>query len=315
MLAVIFTLFFGCPAEAMTWQLRLGTGPSGTFSHFAGQQLCRIINASQEEIHCSPVETPDELHNLTNLRSGFLDIGLVDSRTVHQALHQTGEFQYLDISYQALRLVLPLNDVPVALVVRQDSGITKLDELTDKRINAGMPGSREHRTMELIMEAKGWSKTGFRLFEGLSSTQSQDTMALCHGSIQAMLHIGVHPDRKLDHLFSICQATLAPMQDRDITALVNTHPGYSLTTIPAGSYESIPGPIGTFGTTTLLMTSRDLGQDLVFSLLQVLARNLDDLAKAHPALDGLSAKPQEPMDPKLQLHPGAAAYFQAVEKE
>ena len=308
-LTSLFLLLGWGPCRAEALEIRLGTGQVGTFSHFTGQQLCRVINADQAKLACTPAPTPDDLDNLTNLRSGSLDIGLVSSRTLHDALHQAGDFRYLDISYQNLRLILPVNSVPVSLVVRRDAGISSLDQLAGKRINAGVPGTVEHEVMKMIMEAKGWAKNDFSLFENLSSTQAQNTMALCHGTIQAMLHIGVHPDRKLDHLLTSCQATLAPMQDRQMTDLIHSHPAYFQVTIPSDTYADVPGPISTFGTKTLLVAPSDLDKDLVTALIQAIERNLEHLSGTHPALSDLTVEPAEIKDAKLHMHPGAAAYF------
>ena len=305
----LFLLLGWRPCRAEALEIRLGTGQVGTFSHFTAQQLCRVINADQAGLTCTPVPTPDDLDNLTNLRSGSLDIGLVSSRTLHDALHQADDFRYLDISYQNLRLILPMNSVPVSLVVRRDARISSLDQLAGKRINAGVPGTMEHEVMKMIMEAKGWSKSDFSLLEGLSSTQAQNTMALCHGTIQAMLHIGVHPDRKLEYLFTSCQATLAPMQDRQMTELIHSHPAYFQVTIPTDTYAQVPGPISTFGTKTLLVAPSDLDKDIVTALIQAIDRNLEQLSGTHPALSDLTVESPEIKDSKLHMHPGAAAYF------
>ncbi len=294
------------PCRTGAFEIRLATGQSGTFSHFTGQQLCRIINTSQNELQCTTVPNADELHNLTNLRSGSLDIGLVDSRTLYDALHQAGSFAYLDISYQTLRLIMPVNNVPVALVVRSDARIDSLDALQGKRVNAGMPGSVEHRVMELIMEAKEWTKKDFSLFEELSSSQSENTMALCHGTIQAMLHIGVHPDPRLERLFNICKARLTPMEDPGIARLVESHPAYFQVSIPAAAYESMHQPVTTFGTRTLLVAPEGLDEDIVRSLVRIIDRNLESLTGIHPGLTALRAPSSDPADPKLRLHPGAA---------
>ena len=82
----------------------------------------------------------------------------------------------------------------IELVARKDAGITALGDLKGKRINAGGPRSLQHLAMATIIKSKNWSKYDFSLVGELPPSQSQDTMAFCHGTMQAMVHIGMHPD-------------------------------------------------------------------------------------------------------------------------
>ena len=117
------------PFSANAFDILLGTGETGTFSHFTGRTICRIINGHADDINCKTVPASGNVHNLTNLREGSLDIGLIDSRMLHDAMNKTGYFEFLDISYDNLRVLVPLYDVPVTLVVRSDDGINSLEEL------------------------------------------------------------------------------------------------------------------------------------------------------------------------------------------
>ncbi|MCP3893577.1 MAG: hypothetical protein GY706_02975, partial [Bacteroides sp.] len=71
---------------------------------------CKTVPAPDD------VDAPDDVHNLTNLRGGSLDIGLIDSRMLHDAINKPGDFEFLDISYENLRVLVPLYYTPVTLV-------------------------------------------------------------------------------------------------------------------------------------------------------------------------------------------------------
>ena len=142
------------PFPANAFDILLGTGETGTFSHHAGRTICRIINRHADDINCKTVPASGDVHNLTNLRGGSLDIGLIDSRMLHDAMNKTGYFEFLDISYDNLRVLVPLYEVPVALVVRSNAKIASLEALKGKRINAGAPRSPQHLAVNTIMKAK-----------------------------------------------------------------------------------------------------------------------------------------------------------------
>ncbi|MCP4624298.1 MAG: TAXI family TRAP transporter solute-binding subunit [bacterium] len=297
------------PFSANALDIHLGTGAPGTFSHFTGRMLCRVINSHTNDINCQTVPASDDVHNLTNLRGGSLDIGLVDSRMLFDAINKTGHFEFLDISYENLRILAPLYDIPITLVVRSDAGITSLKDLKGKRINAGNSRSLQYLAVDTIMKAKNWSKKDFSLFGELPPSQSQDTMAFCHGTMQAMVHIGVHPDSSLQQLFRLCKADLVNMDDSDIRKLVNTQPAFWKIDIPANTYSSHPEEVITFGTRAILVASEDLDDKTVYRIIEAIDANQKRLSRAHPALSLFSVDAAQKSIAGIQLHTGAAKYF------
>jgi len=300
---------FVFPFSAHAFDVLLGTGAPGTFSHFSGRILCRVINSHTSDINCQTVPTSDDVHNLTNLRGGSLDIGLVDSRMLLDAMNKTGHFEFLDISYENLRALAPLYDIPITLVVRDDAGITSLKDLKGKRINAGNSRSLQYLAVNTIMKAKNWSKKDFSLFGELPPSQSQDTMAFCYGEMQAMVHIGVHPDSSLQQLFKLCEANLVNMDDSDIEKLINDHPAFWKINIAADTYPSHPDAVTTFGTRAMLVASEDLDEETVYKIIDAIDSNQKRLSSAHPALSLFSGDTAEKSATGIQLHPGAVKYF------
>ena len=249
------------PVSAYAEDVLLGTAKEGTFSHFVGRTLCRIIEKNAGELNCKVLPAPDDIHNLTNLQQGALDMALADSHLLADAVNQTGRFTFMDIRYDNLNMLLPLYDLPVVLVSRADAEITALDQLKGKRINAGAWGSREHQTLNWIMAAKGWTEADFELVEALPESLSQDSMAFCHGSIQAMLNIGVHPDSKMERLLQLCDAVPVNMDDNEIAKMVDGQPALLRIRIPAQIYPALATPVDTFGTTVSLIASGSLDEE------------------------------------------------------
>ncbi len=297
------------PFSANAFDILLGTGETETFSHFAGRMLCRVINRHSDGLNCKTVPAPGDVHNLTNLQGGSLDIGLIDSRMLHDAMNKTGYFEFLDISYDNLRALVPLYDDPITLVVRSDAKIASLEALKGKRINAGAPRSLQNLAVATIMKAKNWSKADFSLVQELPASQSQDTMAFCYGTVQAMVHIGVHPDPSLQQLLKRCKAGLADMDDNDIEKLVNDHPAFSKINIAANTYPSYPNGVTTFGTRMTLVAPVDLDEQTVYKIMDAIDSNRKRLQSAHPALSSFTVQSAGKNDTGIQPHPGAAKYF------
>lgn len=304
--------FLLSPVLVHAFDIRLGTGAPGSFSYFSGRVLCRMINSQVADLNCQQVAATEkgDIYNLTNLHDGSLDIILVDSRPLFDAINKTGSFEFLDIDYNNLRALAPLYDTPVSLIVRNDAGITSLADLKGKRVNAGAPGSIQYLAMNRILKAKKWSKDDFSLLGNLSPSQSNDDRkSFCYGTMQAMVYIGIHPDFSLRRLLKTCNGSLLNMDDGDIEGLVSSDPALWKTEIPAGMYPSNPGKIVTFGTRTMLVVSQDLDQETAYKIIEIIDKNKGYLEDIHQSLGLFSTEVARKNPDGLQLHSGAARYL------
>jgi TRAP transporter TAXI family solute receptor len=228
---------------------------------------------------------------------------------LHDAMNKSGYFKFLDISYDNLHGLIPIYKTPVTLVVRNDAAIDSLKNLKGKRLNAGSPRSVQHLAVDTILKAKNWTENDFSLMGELPTSLSQVTMAFCNGTIQAMVHIGVHPDSSLQQLFKLCKAELTAMFDGDIEKFVNEHPAYSKIIIPASTYPSYPKEVTTFGTTAILVASKDLDEETVYKIVEIIDGNRKRLKNAHSTLSPLSVEAEQKDILGIKIHPGAIKYF------
>ena len=297
------------PPSSLAFDIRIGTEESGSFSHFSGRTICRIIEKQLDELQCTVVPADGHVHNLTNLQGGSLDLCIVDARMLDDAVAGKGLFEFFDISYDNLREMVSLYDLPVSVVVRSTADVKSLDDLKGKRINAGAPRSQQHLAVETIMNVKNWSVGDFSLFEELPSSLSQDTMAFCHGSVQAMINIAVHPDPELQQLFKLCKAQLLSLNQSEIDAIRGNHPAFIQIDIAPNTYSATPQTIQTFGTTMKLVTSDSLDDETVYQIISALDQGQQSLKSAHPALDLRLPDAAAQQTGGIQIHPGAIKYF------
>jgi TRAP transporter TAXI family solute receptor len=134
-------------------------------------------------------------------------------------------------------------------------------------------------------------------------------MAFCHGNIDAMVHIGVHPDSALQQLMDLCAAVPVDMADDDISRMIGENPAISPINIPAATYPGLEKPVASFGTTILLVASGSLDDDTTLAVMAILSEHQTALQNIHPALGQFSVKAPDGPDIGIALHPGAAAYF------
>jgi TRAP transporter TAXI family solute receptor len=294
---------------AYALDLVIGTGASGTFSHFAGRTICRILSRHADGLTCQTATAPDDLQNLTNLQGGSLDLCLVDAGQLYDAVRKAGTYRFLDIGFESLRIIAPVYDRAVTLVVRKDARIASLNELPGKRINIGAPNTPSRAAVDAVWKSKGWTASDFSLVQELPGSQSQDTMAFCHGTIQAMIHVGVHPDAGLRQLFALCDSKVVDMNDEDIVRLAGDHPAFTTIRVPEGTYPEHPAGFDTFGTTVMLVVSADLDEQTVHDISQALHAQQKRLEGAHPAFSAFSLQTNDRLlRIGIEPHPGVVVF-------
>jgi TRAP transporter TAXI family solute receptor len=99
------------------------------------------------------------------------------------------------------------------------------------------------------------------------------------------------------------------MDDSDIQRLVDDHPAFWKTGIPAKAYASQPKETITFATRGILVASADLDEETVYELIGAIHDNQKKMTRAHPALSSFTVTREHENDLGIKLHPGAAKYF------
>ena len=284
------------------FELLVGAGMPGTFSQFTARALCRIVERQNEDLDCNPISSEDELDILTNVQGGSLDLALVDSQLLSESLSGKGSFKFLDISYEQLRIIAPLYNIPVVFIVRPDAGIDSYQKLPGKRINVGAPGSQVKYLFKTFMNAQGWSEDDFTLITELSSSMYQDKIAFNQGAIQAMVYRGVHPDPAIGQLLNQGQAKLIGLNGDGVNKVIALYPGVSLQTLKETGYKSLSGSLETFGTTMVLVTSADMDDETARLVTEALYENKGFFQAAHPSLSTFTVNSKPDLYGGLKVH-------------
>lgn len=297
-------------SPAGSFELLLGTDDATSFSHFAGKRLCHSLSRYAEGISCKTVSMENSTDVLTNIQSGSFDLALVNSKIIYDAFNKTGLFQFTDIQYDDLRLLLPLYREPISLLVRDDVKLGGLSDLKGKRINAGPPSSMQHFIFEEIMKAMGWTRESFSLYQNLSSVHSQDYLAFNNGSVQAMIHIGMHPDWKLRKQIIQSGSRLVAVDDPAIVDLSESKSGFCLCIIEGGTYPGYKSDLKTLAVETLLITSADADNGTVEKVLEGIYAAKEHLQYTHPSFLNKKVDIETLNNSYLHPHPAATLFFQ-----
>jgi len=290
--------------------ITIGTGGVTGVYYPTGGAICRLVNLQRQEhgIRCSVESTGGSVYNVNTIRAGELDMGVVQSDVQYKALKGEGEEFEGQGPFEDLRAVFSVHAEPFTVVARADSGIETFDDLEGKRVNIGNPGSGQRSTMEVLMEAKGWTMDDFALASELKS--AEQAQALCDNKIDAMVFTVGHPSGSIQEATTTCDTKLIPVSGSEVDQLVEQNPFYAKATIPGGMYRGTDEDVETFGVKATFVSSAAVPDEVVYEVTEAVFENFEDFKKLHPAFETLQKEDMVTQALSAPLHPGAEKYYQ-----
>jgi TRAP transporter TAXI family solute receptor len=288
--------------------ITIGTGGVTGVYYPTGGAICRLVNKGRKEhgIRCSVESTGGSVYNINTIREGELEFGVAQSDWQHHAFNGTSKFEDAG-AFEGLRAVFSVHPEPFTVLARADAGITSFDDLKGKRVNIGNPGSGQRGTMEVVMAAKGWTKDDFALATELKGTEQ--SAALCDNQIDAMVYTVGHPSGSIQEATTACDSVLVTVDGDAVTGLVAENAFYRTATIPGGMYRGNDSDVATFGVGATFVSSTDVSEEAVYTIVKSVMENLEDFKKLHPAFANLDPKEMATAGLSAPLHPGAAKYY------
>ncbi|OXT02808.1 C4-dicarboxylate ABC transporter substrate-binding protein [Notoacmeibacter marinus] len=296
------------PAAYAEEFITIGTGGVTGVYYPTGGAICRLVNKGRRDhgVRCSVESTGGSVYNINTIREGELEFGVAQSDWQYHAYNGTSRFEE-EGPFEGLRAVFSVHPEPFTVVARADSGIKTVEDLKGKRVNIGNPGSGQRGTMEVLMEALGWSTGDFALATELKA--AEQSAALCDNQIDAMVYTVGHPSGSIQEATTACDSVLVEISGDVVDGLVSENSFYRTATIPGGMYRGNDEDTQTFGVGATFVTSADVSDDVVYALVSSVFENFEDFKGLHPAFANL--KPEEMVTAGLSapLHPGAERYY------
>lgn len=288
--------------------ITIGTGGVTGVYYPTGGAICRLINKDRAEhgIRCSVESTGGSVYNLNTIRSGELDFGVAQSDWQFHAYNGTDTFADQGANPD-LRSVFSLHAEPFTVVARADSGVKNFNDLKGKRVNIGNPGSGQRGTIEVVMDAKGWTRSDFSLAAELKA--SKQASALCDNKIDAMVYVVGHPSGAIKEATTSCDSVIVEVKDESIDKLIADNSYYRQATIPGGMYRGNPDDVLTFGVGATIVSSAKVPDDVVYHVVKAVFENFDTFRQLHPAFANLKKEEMVRDALTAPLHPGAEKYY------
>jgi len=288
--------------------ISIGTGGVTGVYYPTGGAICRLVNKNRAEhkIRCSVESTGGSVYNINTIRQGELEFGVAQSDWQYHAYNGTSKFEEQG-AFTDLRAVFSVHPEPFTVVARADSGITNFEDLKGKRVNIGNPGSGQRGTMEVLMNALGWTTADFALASELKA--AEQSQALCDNKIDAMIYTVGHPSGSISEATTSCDSVLVNVTGEAVDKLIAENSFYRTATIPGGMYRGNDADVTTFGVGATFVSSAAVADDIVYEVVKAVFDDIDGFRKLHPAFANLDPKQMAKDGLSAPIHDGAAKYY------
>ena len=314
-LAFVFVvvLALSCFSGAMAREFAIiGTGGVTGVYYVVGGAIGRIVGQAEENtinLIVSTQSTGGSVYNVNAIMSGDLQFGVVQSDRQYQAYNGLADWE--GDPQEDLRAVFSIHAENVVLVAAEDSGIQTMADLVGKVVSLSNYGSGSRQNAVDALTAYGIDPDTDITAQDLKAAEAAG--ALQDGKIDAFFYTVGHPNGSITEATSGTRKTLFVPID-DVDELIEAYPYYAYSKIPVSFY---PGSVSTedvqtFGVMATFLTSADVSDEVVYTLVKCVFENLDEFKGLHDAFANLTPEEMVTSGISIPLHDGAIQYYEEI---
>lgn len=287
-----------------TKEIKIGTGDTGGAYYAYGTELADLMNQQGGKITYSVKETAGSAANLRLLKDNYIQMAVVQSDTLNDAWNGAGVFNG-EGGYSDIRAIAGLYTEACQIVVPRDSDINDVSDLAGKRVSIGEEESGVYTNAVEILEAYGLTLNDLNASR-MSFTESADAMK--NGELDAFFCTAGAPTSAVAELSSSMEIRLLSLDERAITYMQNLYGGYTVTTVPANTYNGQSEETTTIGVKAVLVTRSEVADSTIQNVTKTLFEHTADLQQVWGVTDQLT-ETFAVSDSSIPFHNGAIAYY------
>lgn len=297
-LCVAMAVLASCDRAPRT--IRIATGTRGGTFLPLGETLARSFARDVPELDFVAIESAGGQASIDMIASGEADLALLSN-------HVEGS--------SALRLVAPLYQETLQIVVRRDVGITTVMDLRGRSISIGPEGSGTESIARAVLGHFGLRDEDVR---GQNLTLTEAREGLERGELDAAFIVAGMRTPVVDALLSRTDMQLLSLGDPDesgsaLEGIRIDAPFFIVSAVPERAYGTQPEQaVGTLNVEALLVCSERLDPSLVYRLTESLFAHKAELVHEQRLLARLDEHFDLSVSP-YGLHDGADQYLRRHE--
>ncbi|MFL5070892.1 MAG: TAXI family TRAP transporter solute-binding subunit [Xanthobacteraceae bacterium] len=295
-LALATVALGAAPARAQTYGL--ATMQPGTLNHTTGSAIAKVLK-EKASMNALVQPTAGESVIIPLVGRGEAELGIANALEVSVATEGA--------RLPELRLIGALHPLPTAYFVRKDTSMRTVADLRGKKVVYGFSAQR---VLDIVMRAM--LATGGLTEKDISPVLVPNVIRGADDFVAGAADMfyfafGAPKVREVDATVGGIRAIEIPESGMD--AARKLYPdGYLAPAAPGPLYIGVEKPMGVYTWDNMLFTHAKVKDDVVYKMIDTMAKNQDDLVAVQPALRTFS--PQALYKKyNVPYHPGALKYF------
>ncbi|HYI65539.1 MAG TPA: TAXI family TRAP transporter solute-binding subunit [Candidatus Limnocylindrales bacterium] len=291
----------GAPAGG---ELTIATGGTGGVYYPLGGGLADVIGDNVEGYSASVQETNASVDNMLLIGDGGADIAFTLGDTAADAVNGEGE-DFAEGPIEACALAR-IYDNFTQIVASSDSGVTSVEEMRDKRISLGSPGSGTEVIALRILAAAGIDPDAD--IERQQLGVDETVAALRDGTIDAGFWSGGLPTSALVDYATTGQMVLVPHAEYTEDMVAEYGDVYVEDVIPADTYEGQAEDVEVIVVPNVLVVNTSMDEQLQQDLTRVLFEQKEALVGVHAAAEALDPELAQEVG-FMDICPGSQTWY------
>ncbi|MBI5968559.1 MAG: TAXI family TRAP transporter solute-binding subunit [Deltaproteobacteria bacterium] len=279
-------------------------------SHYAyAVAATKVINKYVPEVNASVVETGASVDNVKRMRAGQMDIGgIVTDKVMYEAWKGIGIWK--DMKTPDLRMLWVYTISIEYYVVREDSGVKKLEDLEGKKFNPGMRGSATEATTKEIFDILG-IKPDYHV-----GGTTDAVAAIKDGRIAGYVKTGagLQLDASTLDVMTMTKIRLIPMTPEQVKKVKTAVPYIPFSTVPAGRIKAMPSQpeYTNWAMVVCAVAMKGFPDDLAYKCVKAILKGRDMIVAAFPAHADMNVPKDTVELTMIPLHAGAYRAYKEV---
>ena len=306
--AVFGVIGLACAPITRRPDVVIGTASATGIYYPLGGSICRLLNleTAQHGLRCLEEPSSGSIANIESLRRGRLDIGIVPSDVLADAVAGQGVFAARGPT-TGLHILFAGPDEMLTMVARKELGIRTVADVRGARINIGDAGSRQRATLDRVMTILGLTRSDFMDVRELSA--AAQNRAFCTKELDVIVYSVAHPNGLIQDVTRTCSGRLVDVSGPAIERMLSEYREYERAVIPGGTYAGNPADVRTFGVRAVVVASPRVSDARVYEITRAVFDNLDAFRRLHPAFETLSIANMVQAGGRAPVHAGAMRYY------
>ncbi|WP_419785921.1 TAXI family TRAP transporter solute-binding subunit [Pseudodesulfovibrio sp.] len=288
--------------------LAFGGGPTGGTFNFFANKIASIVSEKDETVDIAPRGSGGSAENLRSLNKNGLDMGIVYSGDAF--LGRAGRLPGDTTHYDKVLALGFLYGAPAQLVVRADSDIHSVNDLSGRSVAVGNPGSGAALSAERFLRHLGlWDKMKIRHLG-----YSQAAIDFADRRIDAFWVLVGYPNSAIIEAASLTPIRLLDLNaEAEASGFYEKYPFYTRMEIPADTYAGQSDPVESFQDSALWCANAGLDEAVVYESLKDIYSDegIKALSLAHKAARGMTVETGL-QSVSIPLHPGAVRFWKEL---